>query len=500
MSFLLSRPAASPYLHGAIAAVILMALSLINGYAFFFIDSHSYIHGPIMAMKFATGADLGRDWPDPNASPGAAAAPPAASASDPLTSDVRKDHAYTINRSIYYGALAFAGYVLSDFWLTIYVQACLVAMPIALLWFVCLGLSRRSFYVTMLILAAATTLGVEVGLIMPDVLAGVAILSAAAVFVYWSRLRALDRIFLLAVMAFSALSHGTLIVILAAMIAAMAALSLAAPALRGRWAAIGVCVAAVAIGVTGVKLFDKALEVATGHKTIVMPHVMASLIWKGPGYDYLVARCPQVGLEICNGLSRLPQYPDDFLGADAKHGVFVSADLPTQVRLSSEQTRFALGVLAYDPVGVAAAMLKAGLQQAALFPVTSLKVTPEVREVDRAWFPPQVAARIENSTLARAPVLMDVVSAAAYVSAIASVIALAVLLPALARRSDREARLLFAFNGVVIFAYVVNAFVCGGINTPVDRYGARVIWLLPLLALVDFAWRRANAAGTSADR
>ena len=94
---------------------------------------------------------------------------------------------------------------------------------------------------------------------------------------------------------------------------------------------------------------------------------------------------------------------------------------------------------------------------------------------------------------------MDVVSAAAYVAAIASVIALAVLLPALARRSDVEARLLFTFNGIVMVAYVVNAFVCGGINTPVDRYGARVMWLLPLLALVDFAWRRANAAGTSVD-
>lgn len=35
---------------------------------------------------------------------------------------------------------------------------------------------------------------------------------------------------------------------------------------------------------------------------------------------------------------------------------------------------------------------------------------------------------------------------------------------------------------VIIFSIVVNAFVCGAMSEPYDRYEARVIWLIPLLA------------------
>jgi hypothetical protein len=48
---------------------------------------------------------------------------------------------------------------------------------------------------------------------------------------------------------------------------------------------------------------------------------------------------------------------------------------------------------------------------------------------------------------------------------------------------------------------LVNALVCGGISQPATRYGARVIWLLPMLATLlalaaadrhrkGAAWRR----------
>jgi hypothetical protein len=29
---------------------------------------------------------------------------------------------------------------------------------------------------------------------------------------------------------------------------------------------------------------------------------------------------------------------------------------------------------------------------------------------------------------------------------------------------------------------LLNSVICGGLSTPHDRYGARVLWLLPLLA------------------
>ena len=493
----------SPYVHGALAALILMILTFVNGYSFFFNDSKSYIHGPVIALKFATGVDLGKEWPDTEITRAGAATASAGSSEvkkSQSTSDIRKDHAYTINRSIYYGALAYAGYALSDFWLTAYVQAYCVAVPIALLWLGCLGLSRKTYYLAVLILSLLTSVGAEVGLIMPDVFAGILILGAATLVVYWPDLRTFDKVFLTCVLSFAAMIHGTHIVILLAMIVLMALLGFLVPSLRGRWASIAACSLAVVIGLLGMKAFDKAMEVATGHKTLVMPHVTASLIYKGPGYDYLLAKCPQVGLEICKDLSRLPQATDVFLG-DSKNGVFMSADLATQVRLSQEQTRFAIGVLEYDPLGVAAGILKAGLQQAVLFPVDSLKVTPEMAYNYKTGMPAHVADKITSSTIARVPQVMDFVTLSTYITAAIGAIMVAYFLYALARPADARTRLLLIFNWTVIAGLVINAFVCGGINTPIDRYGSRVIWLLPLLALVDLAFRRAavrSAQGAAA--
>jgi len=44
------------------------------------------------------------------------------------------------------------------------------------------------------------------------------------------------------------------------------------------------------------------------------------------------------------------------------------------------------------------------------------------------------------------------------------------------------------FAGLVVLGVLTNALVCGALSTPYDRYQARVVWLLPLLAfMVSFA-------------
>ena len=71
-----------------------------------------------------------------------------------------------------------------------------------------------------------------------------------------------------------------------------------------------------------------------------------------------------------------------------------------------------------------------------------------------------------------------------YAASLAVVIAL-VLLP---RRVPGEIK---ALAIMVLLGILANALVCGGISQPATRYGARVIWLLPLAAtiLVVFARR-----------
>ena len=54
-----------------------------------------------------------------------------------------------------------------------------------------------------------------------------------------------------------------------------------------------------------------------------------------------------------------------------------------------------------------------------------------------------------------------------------------------------------AFAVAIVLGLLANAFVCGAISQPATRYGARVIWLLPMLAalmLMVASQRRDGAA------
>lgn len=67
------------------------------------------------------------------------------------------------------------------------------------------------------------------------------------------------------------------------------------------------------------------------------------------------------------------------------------------------------------------------------------------------------------------------------------------------RRRDRFA---VTVGGTVLLAYLGNAFICGAISNPADRYGSRLAWLVALAALVLLLKLKARAAPEtpSADR
>jgi hypothetical protein len=50
------------------------------------------------------------------------------------------------------------------------------------------------------------------------------------------------------------------------------------------------------------------------------------------------------------------------------------------------------------------------------------------------------------------------------------------------------------FAGLVLFGVVLNAAVCGMLSGAQDRYQARVVWLVPLLALIAASHGRTTTA------
>jgi hypothetical protein len=87
-----------------------------------------------------------------------------------------------------------------------------------------------------------------------------------------------------------------------------------------------------------------------------------------------------------------------------------------------------------------------------------------------------------------------------YASAVCSLI-YAAYFYATSSKSDvtREEEQRFIQAGaVVLLGILANALICGVLASPYDRFQARVIWLLPLMAAAGFALRRTWSLRTRA--
>lgn len=464
-----------------LAALILMAFAVFNGYATFFNDSRSYVRGGMTIADTLLGTKTAPEWKSRVAI--AQTAAPAVIAQPRLQAP--QPEPPTANRSVYYGLLAFLGYITSDFWLTVFVQAYAAA-------FVIVRLAVRVYRVTGLAAIAAvvvplallTTIGVFVSNIMPDLFAGVTILAAALLLCWWPQLTRGDRAGLLLITAFGLLSHNSHIVILLVLLAlALPVLWWHGRPLKAPLAGLGL---SIAVALAGVAAFDAAARRVSGERPLLLPHLTAHLVEMGPGMALIHDRCPEIGFAVCEFADRLPVGWVDFLGSrDPDKGVFEVSDLATKRRLSDEQIRFALAVAAHDPLGLAAGLARDIGAQLLVFDLQTMKHNDKVAANFAASFPPHVAEAVAASRIGTSDRPLELVETSNLVLTLAALLYLAFVLVR-GRVSRDEA----VFIGVVCLGLVANAIVCGGLASPNPRFQARVIWLLPFLGLAHLVWGR----------
>jgi hypothetical protein len=464
----------------ALVAFLLMSFALWNGYAIFFNDSRSYVRGGMTVVDTLVGHRTAPEW-KARGEIVAAKAPASAPAAPPPP---------TANRSVYYGLLAFIGYLTSNFWLTILLQAYAVGFVIALV-------ARRVYRVpgwwpvvaVVAPLALLTTVGPFVAYVMPDIFTGVIILAAALVLIWWPRLTRGDRIGLFAVISFGLLAHNSHVVIIAALLA-MAAPILWWPRDRSLRAPLGFLLACVVVALVGVAAFDAAARRVSGQKPLLLPHLTAHLIDMGPGMTLIRDRCPEIGYAVCDFADHLPVDWVAFLGStDPQRGVFEIADPATKRRLSDEQISFALAVARHDPAGLAAGMARDIAAQLGVFNLRTMRHDDKVAANMAASFPPAVAQAAAASRVGQSDSPLAIIETSNLALTIGALLYLA-LVVARSRRGDEVSRDLAMFMLVVVLGLVANAIVCGGIASPNPRFQARVIWLLPFLALAHFGWDR----------
>lgn len=319
--------------------------------------------------------------------------------------------------------------------------------------------------------------------LMPDIFAPILILVAATLAIFSRDMTRFEILIALILGVTAVVSHPSHLMIAAFLIpvAAIASLTMA----RARWWLAPLLVTLIALGGLAERaIFASAVKVVQSSEVIYQPFLTARTIADGPGLAVLEANCPNDEIPTCVLYEALQQSDDPWrmtashimFERDPKLGSYKLLPLDDQRRVAEDQIPFFLRVLRERPLALTGAFLRNTLDQANLFsiqytiPTTqTLENVHKITDIAPASFE-QARLLDQRSGLA----WLTVVHGAVYAVSALLVVVIVVLpqkAPPLALRG---------FAMVILIGVLINAFVCGGVSQPSDRYGARVAFLLPI--------------------
>ena len=420
--------------------------------------------------------------------------------------DAHMGHTQMASRSAVYGILLFALESVGTMWLVTAAQALAVAWVVATMWRVALPeRARAGALVAIAVLVLVSPLPFFTGFAMPDILAGVAPIAAAILLIYPDRVGALERWGLATLLAVALATHTSHILMMVVMIAVAGVVLLRLPVDRRRvLGRIGVIVATVVVAIAANSVYGIGIRRTTGEPLRNQPFLTARILADGPGRDYLRHACATgTRFTLCRFAHKPLADSEDILWSDLPGtGVFMLSDYATRVRLEDEEGRFVLGTLAYAPGAQLVASLKNWGRQLAMVFVDDPVRDPVFYLTDPYWrqtnLPPMIA-RVAvcgpRHDQCRSRLTVPVSKAwHGTAAAIATVVALAALWHFRPAGSRRPPRRLVATAAFLLAAVLVNAAVCGVLSGPFARYQARIVWLIPLTAVLLLAGRREEAA------
>jgi len=219
------------------------------------------------------------------------------------------------------------------------------------------------------------------------------------------------------------------------------------------------------------------------------PFLTVRLIVDGPGMLILQEQCPQSGLAACDLSAMLTGHAERMdaskimFASSADEGSLRLLSAETQRQIAREDTRFASAVVKSHPLAVGVAILGNMIEQVRTYSV--IMTLPLGNTLDRvAEMSDAVPDILFTARLTELPAWLSSIeklhSAVYALSALA--IAVLIVLPA-----HGPARPLRIFALCCLAGILANALICGGISQPAERYGGRVMLLLPMVLVVLLA-------------
>jgi hypothetical protein len=206
------------------------------------------------------------------------------------------------------------------------------------------------------------------------------------------------------------------------------------------------------------------------------PYLLARLLGDGPGQLYLRQHCAQQQWALCAHLERIGDDPDVFLwGPD---GVYANGSEEEQQRIRQEEMPLVKAVLRTYPrqqLQISAANFR---NQLLAFGPYGFDPSPWLEEQFASTLIPARASYLRSRQARNLLPLDPLASLQRWVVFIS--LGTISLLAALFRL--RLGARLWALCGTVFALIVANAALTGVLSVVDDRYGCRIIWLIPLLA------------------
>ncbi len=482
------------------ATLLMMSVAFADGRPTVFYDSHSYsvmgrnlievVEEYPASIKFKMYK--GVNWGD-----------------EPVPSDRMIDPLVMGARSALYGVLLHGAYLIGSLWLLAGIQSFLAAWVVYLLWrTIAPKAPGWSFLVMTAAVVAGTSLSFFTTFAMPDVFAGIGGAAFVLLLTQTDRLKRREIVGLWLLSAYAMAIHkshlgtGAVMAVGGAFLVWLMGLPLASAGRR-----MALLLSAALLAWFAGFVAEGTYHARTGYKLGHPPFMMARVLADGPGVAYMRYACAHgETYAVCkyqDNVVRSTNIKESvelnsnlILWSDRKTlGVFNLADRPTRTRLEQEETRFVIGALKFDPVGVTLTALENWGDQLVSIQVDDPLRNPAVYLRGRYWkttFIPQMipnfdACRPPNDC--RPPFRFEYLADWHGAVMIATVLLLAWRLSrrdvrkavfARGLRTDDEAARVASVILMLAAVTLVNAAVCGMLSGPFARYQSRLSWLMPV--------------------
>ena len=349
------------------------------------------------------------------------------------------------------------------------------------------------------LLTVATTAPFFVAFLMPDVFAAFGLLALALLLSLHDQLSRSARVGCAVLLAVAVLVHLSIlptVVVLLAVTVVMA--RLLAPVLSV-WRGAALAVIALACAGAAGSASDAAMRAIFGEAVRAPPFMEGRVIVDGPGQQFLRETCAKQAFAACRWKDRKVWNTDDIIWPDVTwHGLPLITDPAERRRFLDEQGTVVLGALEHHPFAQLWASSRNAVKQ-----LLTINIAQDVgaslsgllnAHTDRTM-------RIRQIVPDLGPCLGEQARACDDSGALRVLLPLqwAVVLGGLAvlgwcivawiRPSegsaaalDRQRVALFAL--IIVGGVILNGVLCGAVSGPWGRYQARVVWLLPMAAML----------------